>query len=82
MGNVKDFFLHRDEYTVGTLVKAYTHRRCGKCCCWFKFRFDKAVKHIRQDGYFKVVCPACESEFVYEDERHLPDAYMKFIEVE
>lgn len=82
MGKVKDFFLHRDKYTVGTLVKAYTHRRCGKCSCWFKFRFDEAVNEIREAGYFMVMCPECDSEFVYEDERHLPEAFMKFIEVE
>lgn len=69
-------------YEIGTLVYAYTHRRCGRCCGWFKFRFDKAVQAIRKDGYYKVVCPACDGEFLYEDERHLPDTYMKFSEVD
>lgn len=82
MGKVKDFFLHQDKYTVGTLVKAYTHRRCGVCCCWFKFRYDIAVKSIREDGYFKVICPGCDREYVYEHEAHLPQDNMKFIEVE
>lgn len=69
-------------YEIGTVVYAYTHRRCGRCCCWFKFRFDKAVQAIRKDGYYKVVCPACDSEYVYEREDHLPNQHMKFIEVD
>ena len=81
MGKVKDI-LFENHFVVGTLVKPYTHRRCGRCCSWFKFRFDLAVEQIREEKYFRVICPECESEFVYEDERHLPDAYMTFIEAE
>ena len=82
MGKVKELLIDEQNYTVGTLVKAYTHRRCGECCCWFKFRFDEAVSEIREAGYFMVVCPKCDSEFVYEMEQHLPDVYMKFVEAE
>lgn len=78
MGKVKEL-LDRN-YTVGEKVIPYTHRRCGRCSCWFRFRFDEAFEEIDNAGYFMVVCPECDSEFIYEDIRHLPDVYMKFIE--
>jgi hypothetical protein len=81
MGKVKDLLIERN-FTVGKKVIPYSHRKCGYCKCWFGFRFDEACREIENAGYFMVVCPECEREYVYEREEHLPDENLRFIEAE
>ena len=71
-----------DRYVVGRQVIPWVHRRCGLCPTWFKFRYDEASREINEHGYFKVICPDCEHEFVYERVAHIPDQHMTFIEVD
>lgn len=73
---------NQEEFDVGHYVTPFTYRKCGYCCSWFKFRYDKAAESINKYGYYKVVCPICDREYVYEKEEHLPDQHMKFIEVD
>lgn len=72
----------KDRFTVGKQVIPYSIRRCGRCSTWFKFRYDEAVREIREHGYFTLICPDCECEFTYEREMHLPDENMTFVEVD
>ena len=81
MGKVKELLLEKN-YTVGKKVIPYSYRKCGRCSCWFGFRMDEAINEINEAGYFMLVCPECDSEFVYERIAHLPIENMKFIEAE
>lgn len=71
----------QDDFTVGKQVIPYAHRRC-QCSNWFKFRYDEAVNSINVKGFYTVACPCCEREYTYEREMHIPDQYMKFVEVD
>lgn len=79
MGKVKEML---ENFTVGDRVIPYAHRRCPFCDSWFRFRHDEAAGEIRHHDYFKVVCPDCDREYVYERVEHLPTDHMKFAEVE
>lgn len=72
----------KEEFEVGHYVTPFTYRKCYNCCSWFKFRYDKGAEAIRKYGYYKIVCPICDSEYVYEREDHIPTDHMKFVEVE
>lgn len=72
--------IHR--FTIGEKVKPYAYRSCMYCKTWLRFRYDEACKEIATHGFYKLVCPDCDHEYVYEREMHLPDTYMKFIEVD
>ena len=80
MGNYK----HRlqEELDVGDFVIAFTFRSCAECNSWFRFRYDKAAEAINKYGYYKVACPICDREYVYERVEHLPNLHMKFNEVD
>ena len=72
----------KDRFIVGRKVIPYSIRKCGMCSTWFKFRYDEAVREIREHGYFILICPDCESEFTYEREMHLPNENMQFFEID
>ena len=89
MGKVKEALLEdmykgllKENFTVGEKVIPYSHRRCHYCNTWFRFRYDAACKEIASNGFYKLVCPECEREYVYEREMHLPDENIRFVEVE
>ena len=71
-----------DRFSVGKLVIPHTQQQCSECKSWFRFRYDEACKEISNSGLYKVICPTCNKEYVYESESHLPGTYMKFIEVD
>ena len=74
--------LSNENFTVGKKVLPFVHRPCHYCKGWFKFRYDTACSEIATNGFFKLICPYCEKEYVYEREMHLPDTYMKFVEID
>lgn len=89
MGKLKEALLSEmykgplnENFTVGERVIPYSHRRCIHCKSWFRFRYDEACLEIEVTGYYKLICPVCEKEYIYEREMHLPDEYITFKEVD
>ena len=87
MGKIKEALLSEmyegpfnENFTVGERVIPYSHRKCTHCKSWF--RYDEACLGIESAGYYKLVCPVCEKEYIYEREMHLPDDNLRFIEVD
>ncbi len=83
MGKFKELLIDREfNYTVGNRVSAFAHQQCARCSTWFRFSYDKAISEINEAGYFKIVCPECDSEYLYERAQHVPKEYLVFKEVD
>lgn len=79
MGKFKELLIDREfNYTVGERVSVFTHQQCHNCGAWFRFNYDEAIAEINEAGYFKVVCPCCDSDYLYERAHHVPKEYLVF----